>query len=199
LRARAGETIAGMTRRLPSPSLAVSITALVVAMGGTGYAATKLSGSNIKAGTITGKQIKSRSLPAGKLSANAIAQLRGAQGPAGPAGPAGHDGADGARGPAGIIGFRTVSSGDVALPSVTQKHGTVKCPAGTIVVGGGVKTSTASPSVAISNSYPEGVDTWSADVTNNSYTAMTFEVRAICLVPYQEGQQAAPVMARPGY
>ena len=78
-----------MTRRLPSPSLAVSITALVVAMGGTGYAATKLSGSNIKAGTITGKQVKKHSLPAGKLSPKAIAALRGAQGPAGPAGPAG--------------------------------------------------------------------------------------------------------------
>ena len=187
-----------MTRRLPSPSLAVSIAALVVAMGGTGYAATKLSGSNIKAGTITGKQIKTRSLPAGKLSAKAIAQLRGAQGPAGPAGPAGAAGADGARGPAGIIGFKTVSSDVVALPSVAQKQATAKCPAGTIVVGGGVKTSIVSPSVAINDSYPDGIDTWIADVTNNSYTAMTFTVRAICLIPYQDGQPAQ-LATRPGY
>jgi hypothetical protein len=96
-----------MTRRLPSPSLAVSITALVVAMGGTGYAATQLSGSNIKAGTITGKQVKKHSLPAGKLSAKAIAALRGAQGPAGPAGPAGKDGAPG---PTTSVGVKFVAS-----------------------------------------------------------------------------------------
>src|SRR5689334_13236136 len=101
-----------MTRRLPSPSLAVSITALVVAMGGTGYAATKLSGSSIKAGTITGKQIKKHSLPAGKLSPSALAALRGAQGPAGPAGPAGKDGAPG---PAGIVAFKPISSDPVDL------------------------------------------------------------------------------------
>ena len=187
-----------MTRRLPSPSLAVSITALVVAMGGTGYAATQLSGSNIKAGTITGKQVKKHSLPAGKLSATAIAPLRGAQGPAGPAGPAGAAGADGAPGPAGILGIRTVASGDLALPSISQQHGSVKCPAGWIVVGGGVKTSVASPSVAVSNDYPEGMDTWSADVTNNSYTAMTFQLRAICVYPYREGAPM-PLATRPGY
>jgi hypothetical protein len=157
-------------------------------MGGTGYAATQLSGSNIKAGTITGKQIKKHSLPAGKLSAKAIASLKGAPGPQGPAGPAGPAGNDGARGPAGIVGFQTVSSDNIDLAGVDQKQGVATCPPGTFVVGGGVKlSSAASPYVWVNDSYQDGVDTWVADVTNHTGTSMTFTVRATCLVPYHDG------------
>jgi len=186
---------------LPTPSLAVSVTALVVAMGGTGYAATQLSGSNIKAGTITGKQIKKRSLSAGKLSQKTIAQLRGATGPAGPAGaggpagPAGPAGPDGARGPAGIVGFRHVGSDSIDLPGGAHKEGSVKCPAGTLVVGGGVSTGSVNPHVVVNDSYPDGIDTWRANLTNDSYSATTFTIRAICVVPYVEGQ-APPLIQR---
>jgi hypothetical protein len=184
-----------MTRRLPSPSLAVSITALVVAMGGTGYAATKLSGSNIKAGTITGKQIKSRSLPAGKLSAKAIAQLRGAQGPAGPEGPAGPAGPTGPAGPhgPGFDGLRTVNSGAVALPIGQKVEAEKQCPAGTFVIGGGVSTTYPGTQVSVGASYPDGMDTWRAAVSNNSGMATTFTVYAICIHPYVEG--APPQLA----
>jgi hypothetical protein len=171
-------------------------------MGGTGYAATQLSGSSIKAGTITGKQIKRHSLTAGKLSKKTIAQLHGAvgpTGPAGPAGPAGLAGADGARGPAGIVGFRHVGSDAIDLPGGAHKEGSVKCPAGTLIVGGGVSTDSVNPHVTVNDSYPEGIDTWRADLNNDSYTATTFTVRAICVVPYQEGApiQLADPIGRP--
>ncbi|MFL6137146.1 MAG: hypothetical protein ACJ74O_05025 [Frankiaceae bacterium] len=42
----------------PSPSMAISLLALFVALGGTGYAAVKINGKSIKAGTITGKKLK---------------------------------------------------------------------------------------------------------------------------------------------
>jgi hypothetical protein len=189
-----------MTRRLPNPSLAVSITALVVAMGGTGYAATKLSGSNIKAGTITGKQIKSRSLPAGKLSANAIAQLRGAQGPAGatgPAGPAGPAGPEGPHGP-GFDGLYTVKSAPIDVPIGQKIAASEQCPAGYVVTGGGVTTTYPGTQVSVGGSYPDGIDSWRGAVSNNSGMATTFTVYAVCVHPYKEGAAPIPVMARPG-
>jgi hypothetical protein len=181
--------MAAMTRRLPSPSLAVSIAALVVAMGGTGYAATQLSGSNIQAGTITGKQIKKHSLPAGKLSPKAIAQLHGAQGPAGPAGPggpAGQTGADGARGPAGpagVSGRTVVKSGVYYAAGGKQTTGIVFCPAGLKVLGGGVSVSSFSTAVNVNSSYPAtggAQDGWHADVNNETVGDVSFTVWAIC-------------------
>jgi len=46
----------------PSASTAVALVALFVALGGTGYAAVKLNGKNIKNRTIAGKKIKSNTL-----------------------------------------------------------------------------------------------------------------------------------------
>jgi hypothetical protein len=168
-------------------------------MGGTGYAATKLSGSNIKAGTITGKQIKSRSLPAGKLSANAIAQLRGAQGPAGPTGPAGAAGPAGPEGPhgPGFDAIYTAKSAPVDVP-IGQKIATSEqCPAGTIVTGGGVSTTYPGTQVSVGASYPDGIDSWRAAVSNNSGMATTFTVYAVCVHPYKDGEPASIALERP--
>jgi hypothetical protein len=48
--------------KLPSPAMAISLLALVVALGGTGYAAVKINGKNIKPRTITGKKLKKDTL-----------------------------------------------------------------------------------------------------------------------------------------
>ena len=198
-----------MTRRLPSPSLAVSITALVVAMGGTGYAATKLSGSNIKAGTITGKQIKSRSLSAGKLSAAAIAQFKGVAGPAGPAGaagpagpagaagPAGVAGKAGPPGPAGVAGIVQLSSDPISLPANSQTHATKACPPYTQVIGGGVASASGSTAVNVNSSFPtDSEDGWRADVNNATNSATTFTVYAIC-AKLSQAQGQPPIPAAP--
>src|SRR5918997_1732205 len=50
------------TSRRPSPSMVLSLIALFVALGGTSYAAVKINGKNIKQNTVTGKQVKERSL-----------------------------------------------------------------------------------------------------------------------------------------
>ncbi|MGI8730030.1 MAG: hypothetical protein ACR2LK_08600 [Solirubrobacteraceae bacterium] len=57
-----------MKRRRPSPALAVSIIALVVAASGSAYAGTVVTGSDIKNGTIRGVDIKNGSLLSKKLS-----------------------------------------------------------------------------------------------------------------------------------
>lgn len=68
--------------RKPSPALLVSTAALVVALGGTSYAALQVTGANIKNGTVTsadvkngtlkGKDIKDASIGAAELKAGVI-------------------------------------------------------------------------------------------------------------------------------
>jgi hypothetical protein len=85
--------------RRPSPSLVISLIALFVALGGTGYAAAKLNGKNIKNKTISGAKLKNKTITGGKLknrtlgvtklSKGAVSSLKGGTGPAGPTGPTG--------------------------------------------------------------------------------------------------------------
>jgi len=95
-------------RRLrPSPAMVVACLALLVGLGGTGYAATQLAPRN-SVGTL---QVINRSLravdfkqgqiPRGPRGFAGPAGPVGAQGPAGPAGPAGATGAAGPQGPPG--------------------------------------------------------------------------------------------------
>jgi hypothetical protein len=86
-------------RRHLSPSLVVSLLALVVALGGTAYAALTITGRNVKNGSLTGADVKNRSLHAVDLAADARVA-----GPAGPVGPAGNAGATGAAGTNGTNG-----------------------------------------------------------------------------------------------
>lgn len=88
----------GYRRRLPRPATVLAAIAVFAVLAGTATAASGLiSGSKIKKGTITGKQIKNKSLGANKLSPAAVKKLQGQQGPQGPKGDTG------AQGPAGII------------------------------------------------------------------------------------------------
>jgi hypothetical protein len=85
--------------RKPSPSLIVSSAALLVALGGTGYAAGMIGSADIKDNTIKSKDVKDGGLRAvdfkpGQLPAGAP----GPQGPQGDPGLPGADGEDGADG-----------------------------------------------------------------------------------------------------
>jgi hypothetical protein len=51
--------------RLPSPSMAVALTALAVALGGTSYAAVTITGKNVRNSSLTGADIKNNSLTSG--------------------------------------------------------------------------------------------------------------------------------------
>ena len=103
-------------RRRPSPALAVALLALVVALGGTGYAAVVLPANSVgtkqlQNGAVVAAKVKPHSLIAGNFK---VGQL-----PLGPAGPKGADGLAGSAGPPG-------PKGDAA----TKLFATVKKQAG---------------------------------------------------------------------
>ncbi len=113
----------------PTPSFTLSMVALMVALGGTAYAATQIHGKNIKNGTITGKKVKRGTLTTTKLSKSTVAALRGQTGAPGAVGPRG---APGAVGPAGAPGepatrlFASVDGGnpgDVTAPVLQTGSG----------------------------------------------------------------------------
>ena len=87
-----------MRFRLPSPSMAVASTALVVALGGTSYAAVQVSGKDVRNNSLTGRDIRdirSGDVRNGSLRARDFKRgdlPRGATGPQGPKGDAGSAG-----------------------------------------------------------------------------------------------------------
>src|SRR6478672_8674845 len=88
-----------LKRFRPSPAMVVASLALMIALGGTGYAASQALPRN----SGTSIQVKDHSLLARDFKAGQLP--RGATGPAGPAGPAGPQGP---AGPAGSGGSSTV-------------------------------------------------------------------------------------------
>lgn len=130
----------------PSPAMVVAVIALVVALGGSAYAAAQLTGRDIRDGsltgadlapeTITGREVARRSLPGSKLVAGSVGRDAVAGGAieqrhlarrlaerllaapaAGPRGETGPQGPQGARGPAGPQG----ATGTPGLLGVTTR------------------------------------------------------------------------------
>jgi hypothetical protein len=56
----------------PSPALAISLVALFVALGGTGYAAISINGKNIVNKSIAGKKLKDKAIGAGKVKTDTL-------------------------------------------------------------------------------------------------------------------------------
>lgn len=95
-------------RTLPSPAMVVAITALFVALGGTGYAASALTSRYGAAQTAKKKKSKhsdrAQDLALIQSVASTLRGPKGNLGPAGPAGPTGAAGAPGAPGAPGAAG-----------------------------------------------------------------------------------------------
>lgn len=73
-------------------SVVTSTLALVIALGGTSYAAAKITGDSIVDGTVTTADVKDQTLNVADLATATRDALKGDTGPAGPAGPAGPSG-----------------------------------------------------------------------------------------------------------
>jgi hypothetical protein len=115
----------------------ISVIALFVALGGTGYAALKLpknsvGSAQIRTGAVGTSEVKDHSLRLKDFRTGQIpAGARGATGPAGPAGTNGvngHDGAPGARGPSDAY------SGSDTTPTDNLNTASVNVPAGDYAV-----------------------------------------------------------------
>lgn len=61
----------GKNRR-PSPALVISVLALFVALGGTGYAASQINGKTLKNNSVTGKKLKNKTITGGKVKPNSL-------------------------------------------------------------------------------------------------------------------------------
>jgi hypothetical protein len=97
--------------RLGTAGFVISIVALVAALTGGAYAATKIDGQSIKAASV----------PVGKLTKQARQQLRGATGAQGPAGERGAKGATGPQGSQGPTGEKG-PAGPAGVPGPTERN-----------------------------------------------------------------------------
>jgi hypothetical protein len=94
-----------MKRHRTSPAIVISFIALIVAMGGTGYAAI-----SIPRNSVGSAQLRNGAVTNQKIAGDTLGALKGARGPAGATGhtgatgPAGQQGATGAPGPEGLLG-----------------------------------------------------------------------------------------------
>ena len=185
----------------------VAYLALFAALGGSAYAAVTVTGKNIKDGTVTGKDVRNRSLGTSKLSASAVSSLAGKPGPAGPqgsAGPAGPVGEIGPVGPAGPTGEPGPQGpqGVAGPPGPTGLHGweyrvsngvrispggvgetSINCPGGypigKMALGGGA--SATHPHAHVSKSVPYETGTgWTAEFHNEASVAVTGYAWVIC-------------------
>jgi len=76
-------------------------------------------------------------------------------------------------------GYRVVISPDIPSPNNSDSRGIVRCPTGTVPLGGGVASASPSIRVNVSSSFPSG-RTWVGDIKNGSGAATTFQVDVIC-------------------
>ena len=172
-----------LTRR---HTTAVAYLALFAALGGTAYAAVTVTGKNIKDGTVTGRDVKNRSLGTNKLSAKAMASLAGRPGPAGPKGetgtqgPAGPRGPEGPQGASGISGWEhRVSVPGKFVPPDSVGFAEVYCSPGKKALGGGGESIPGR--AAISTSAPTSGGTgWVVRVYNVGTQGTTVSAWVIC-------------------
>jgi len=204
----------------------VAMLALFLALVGPAPAITSVShypfwrSIDIIDGSLTGIDIKNHSLtpvdfrgsvrgPRGLRGPAGRTGSVGPQGPKGDAGAVGAQGAQGAKGdagaqgatgPAGPVALTYVVSAGINNPNGTQTSGTVDCPAGTSVTGGGVINNSTSTGATVNSSAPrDGSDAdtirddgWLAFVNNTSGADQLFFVYAICTTPTTVSAAAGP-------
>lgn len=165
----------GRHQPLSYANLTSTLALFLVLAGGTAYAAHHYlitRASQIKPSVLA--QLR------GHAGATGPAGAAGTSGAAGPAGAAGAPGGTGATGPSGISNYTEVVSSILGNPADSQTMGTVSCPVGESVLGGGVGGDLTSPGQNINSSQPSGSHEWLVYVNNSSGTATSFYVYATC-------------------
>lgn len=182
----------GVLRRVGvSPSMVVAFIALLVALGGTSYAALKLprnsvGSAQIKKNAVSSSKVKSRSLRLSDFSTTARRALKGERGPQGPVGERGPQGEPGG-GPGGTstpVLFYRSAGGTVAAkpdpdnPRIAEQ--TASCGAGEHAVSGGLRVQVEG-AMAIVDSFPSaGGTAWTTRVANDDTSSHSFTVYAVC-------------------
>jgi hypothetical protein len=201
--------MSSLFRRRPSPAMVVASLGLLVALGGTSFAAVTLprnsvGNAQLRDSSVTSTKVKNFSLrrvdfasgqlpagPRGGVGPAGPAGSPGAQGATGPSGPSGPSGASGSSGPAGAANAKV--SGAVLAVGAGGSAGTfVNCPAGQRAVGGGAALDgSAASGDAVTYSYPAAsggakVSTgatpaaWAAAMHNGGGSTRNLTVYAVC-------------------
>ena len=174
--------------RRPSPAFVLALIALMVALSGTGYAATKITSKDVKNNSLTGADIRNGTVGTADLKRGVRRQLSVA-GPKGDQGSPGPQGIAGPQGPPGLAGVEVVSGAPVPLPSGSANNGSIECPAGKVAIAGGVAQtnasgvevlSTAGTNISLVRSNPSSPTRWTAGVENTGTTDRFFKVTVIC-------------------
>lgn len=180
--------------------MVVACLALLVALGGTGYAATKLPANSVgtaqlQANAVTSAKVKNATLLA--------ADFKSGQIPKGPAGPPGAQGAQGAKGDTGPAGPVDTSKllGKTLTVVKTEPVGvgafdfeSVDCPSGYEATGGGLDpnnvatmfVTSSGPKIAGNRTLltPDGAQAaatgWFGGIYNNSGLSTTWKIAVIC-------------------
>jgi hypothetical protein len=137
-------------RRTLSFANVTSMAAVMIALGGTSYAAVALPKNSVSSKQIKAKAVKNSDLGANSVTTDKVkdgsllkTDFAANQLPAGPKGNTGSTGLTGAPGPAGVIGSVVVHRTDVALPAGAgvgvagaSTSGFATCAAGEKLIGG---------------------------------------------------------------
>ncbi len=189
-----------MMLRRPSPSMAVALLALFVALGGTSYATAEMIVPNDSVGTA---QIKNDSVTRAKLAHHSITSVLikpGAllasdfaagqlpAGPQGPVGPQGAKGDKGDKGDAGAISNIKVRSASTTVPAGGVGIVTASCRSDEYASGAGSSWSLASgesgaglSTVSLAPSYDSnGVTAYVGRGENQTASTHTFAVNVLC-------------------
>jgi hypothetical protein len=180
-----------------SPSMVVALVALLVALGGTSYAALKLprnsvGSAQIKKNAVTSSKVKARSLRLSDLSSSARNGLDGERGPQGPKGDTGPPGPPGSGiGSTGAltITYRTApgSVGPATGPADDRQSAisgpvTAPCAAGEHATGGGATLQTPAQMAVVESAPAAGGNGWTVRVVNDEVPGQSFTVIAACVV-----------------
>jgi hypothetical protein len=188
--------------RPPTPSMAVSVAAMVVALGGTSYAVAQLPARSVgpkqlKRNAVTASNIKANAVTSPKVKDNAIkgrdideASLTTAVPLAARATTADSVARAGVAGGLDRVVYRVSTVAIPPAPAPTDSsegEATARCDAGQLVVGGGVQLEANAP-MSVVDGFPNGAGAWTASANNDDIAAAhSFTVYAICIAATTPG------------
>jgi len=112
-------------RYRPTPSLLVSVAAVVLASAGGAAATSLITGGDVRDESLSGADIRDGSLTRADLAVQARSSARGPRGPRGRRGPRGFRGVQGPAGPAGPAGAAGAPGSALAYAEIPASGGVV--------------------------------------------------------------------------
>ena len=163
-----------LPRRLPSPAMIVACIALIVALGGTSYAAIRLPAASVgtkqlKKGAVTGVKVRKNTLTGTQVRESTLSKVPSALNA---------DSADSADS-ADISRADYRQSAPTPIPATgVAVRATASCDAGTFALGGGAKVSNPNDALVL-DSNPFGKNAWEANAAAG-VAGTTLTVYVIC-------------------